>query len=79
MKISDGKYNNLYDIAENALQASWRDLGLSSQDVIKLSEKNPEFCGKDSVLPPCYFLYRKHALYIVNNILKELDIKVEEV
>ena len=40
--ISISQYNALFHIAENILQQSWRDLGLSDQEIIDRSNKNKE-------------------------------------
>ena len=75
-KIHDGLYNGLYATAEEGLQNSWSDLGID--DVIERSEANPEFCCSSQLLPPCYYLYKKHANYIVDKILEQLNIEVED-
>lgn len=76
-KISVGQYNDLYATAEEGLQNSWRDLGISSDEINERANRNKEF-NKPSVLPNSYFLYQKNARYIVDNILVSLGIEVEE-
>ena len=80
-KICVGTYNGLFASAENGLQASWKDLGLSHEGLIERSENNKEMsemANKNGVLPPIYFVYKKNANQIVDDILKELDIEVAE-
>jgi hypothetical protein len=77
-KICGGLFNSLYATAEEGLQNSWVDLGISL-DGKEIEEriKDKEEFKRDDVLPPSYYLYRKHSLYIVNKILDELNIEVE--
>ena len=81
-KISIGEYNTLFAIAENGLQDSWKDLGikLDGKVIDEMLKDNKEIqkASKGSVLPPSYFLYKKNANNIVDQILKELNIEVEE-
>ena len=76
-KINVGQYNDLYATAEEGLQNSWGDLGLSFDEIGERANRNKEF-NDPSVMPKSYFLYQKHARYIVNNILVSLGIEVEE-
>lgn len=80
-KITIGEYNRLYSIAEEGLQSSWQDLGISL-DGIEIEEKlknNSQIqeLKKDSSLPASYFLYKKNANIIVDRMLKALGIEVE--
>ena len=81
-KISIGIYNSLFAIAENGLQASWQDLGikLDNKEIDEMLKDNEEMQQKaqNSVLPPSYFLYKKNANNIVDQILEELGVEVEE-
>ena len=81
-KISIGKYNALFATAEEGLQNSWVDLGipLDGSTIDGILKNNDEIQNRASggVLPPSYYLYKKHANYIVDKILKELDVEVEE-
>lgn len=76
-KISVGQYNDLYATAEEGLQNSWKDLGLSFDEISERANTNKEF-NNPGVLPNSYFLYQKNARYIVNNILVSLGIEVED-
>lgn len=80
-KISIGQYNKLFAIAENCLQESWQDLGvkIDCDTLNEILKGNEEFQNKakNSSLPPSYFLYKKNANNIVDQILKELGISVK--
>lgn len=76
-KINVGQYNDLYATAEEGLQNSWEDLGLSFDEIGERANRNKEFNDPNG-MSNSYFLYRKHARYIVNNILVSLGIEVED-
>lgn len=80
-KISIGQYNSLFAIAEVGIQQTWTDLGLTSDEVVARSEQNPELTDikkkSCSNLPECYFLYKKNANQIVDQILADLGIEVD--
>lgn len=81
-RISVGQYNSLYAIAENGLQDALVDLGINidGKTIDNMLKDHTEIQkhSKKEGLPPSYFLYKKNANYVVNNILKELGIEIDE-
>lgn len=81
-KISIGQYNTLYAIAEEGLQQSWSDLGIPLDckvlDEMIKNNKDIQEKAKTSSLPANYFLYKKNANNIIDQILKELKISVAD-
>lgn len=75
-KITVSQYNELFHMAENTLQNSWRQLGLTDQEIIDRSNKCSELQKPDSI-SPVYNLYKSNANNVVDNILKSLGIEVE--
>lgn len=75
-KITISQYNELFHMAENTLQNSWRQLGLTDQEIIDRSNKCSELQKPDSI-SPVYNLYKSNANNVVDNILKSLGIEVE--
>ena len=76
--ISVSQYNSLFHIAENILQQSWRDLGLTDAEIIDRSNKNPKLIDSSSGLEPVYYLYKKNANELVDKFLKELSIDTSD-
>lgn len=77
--ISVSQYNALFHIAENILQQSWRDLGLTEEEITERSNKNPKLkLANSSGLEPVYYLYKKNANELVDKILQELSIDTSD-
>ncbi len=73
--INIGQYNGLYASAEVGLQESWRNLGLTSEEVNERADNNKSLELHDT-MPNSYFLYKVSANQIVDDILEQLDIEV---